>query len=183
MDYQAIIETVTNLHWIDNVGAGVAGLFLLLGLWRGLWWQVVRLLGLAAAVGVARWVGPIWGEDMASWAGLNDVVASGLGWFCAFLLTLIGAAFLGMVGSRTIEAMKLSLINRLLGGLAGLATGLLLYSALTMVGTSFASDAWRQTTFPPTYSGQLVVSLTERWPVLRTVPDDVLNGLSPPQEK
>jgi uncharacterized membrane protein required for colicin V production len=183
MDYQAIIETATNLHWIDNVGAGVAALFLLLGLCRGLWWQVVRLLGLAAAVVVARWAGPILGEDMASWAGLNGNVASGLGWISAFLLTLIGACLLGMVGNKTIEAMKLSLINRFLGGLAGLATGLLLYSALTMVGSSFASDTWRQTTFPPTYSGQLVVSLTERWPVLRTVPDDVLNGLSPPQEK
>jgi membrane protein required for colicin V production len=177
MDHQAIIETATNLHWIDIVGICVAGLFLALGLWRGLWWQVVRLLGLAAAVGIARWVGPVWGEDMAEWAGLNEAVAAGLGWFCAFLLTLVGAAFLGSVGSSTIDAMKLSLVNRFFGAVAGLVTGLLLHSALSMAGSLFASQEWRSATFAPTYSGQLVDSLTKRWPVLSSVPLEVMNEL------
>ena len=177
MDYKAIIESASNLHWLDITGLCVAVLFLALGFWRGLWWQVVRLLGIAAAVGVARWVGPVWGEDMAAWVGINATVASGLGWFCAFLLTLIGAAFLGTVGSSTIEAMKLSLINRVLGGLAGLATGLLLHAALSMVGSLFASEGWRSATFPATYSGRLVGSLTQRWPVLMAVPLEVMSDL------
>ena len=177
MDQQAIIETASNLHWLDIVGLSVAAVFLVLGLWRGLWWQVVRLLGIAAAVGVARWVGPVWGEDMAAWSGLNETVAVGLGWFCAFLLTLIGAAFLGTVGNSTIEAMKLSLVNRILGGAAGLATGLLLHAALTMVGSLFASSDWRDEVFSATYSSRLVESLTQRWPVLISAPLAVLGEI------
>jgi uncharacterized membrane protein required for colicin V production len=177
MEIQAFIDSALNLHWIDLVGLCIGVVFLVLGLWRGLWWQVVRLLGLAAAVGVARWVGPIWGEDMAEWAGLNASVASGLAWFCAFLLTLIGAAFLGTVGSKTIEVMRLSLINRFLGALAGLLTGALLHAALSMVGASFAQQEWRQVTFASTHSGHLVESLTQRWPVLRTEPHEIVNGL------
>ena len=177
MDYQAITETASNLHWLDLVGLSIGALFMALGLWRGLWWQVVRLLGLGAAVGVARWVGPVWGEDMAQWAGLNATVAAGLGWFCAFLLTLIGAAFLGLVGSSTIEVMKLSLVNRFFGAVAGLVTGALLYAALAMVGSLFASQEWREATFSSTYSGQLVETLTDRWPVLSTAPYAVMKGM------
>lgn len=177
MEIQAFIDSVSNLHWIDLVGLCIGALFLALGLWRGLWWQVVRLLGLAAAVGMARWVGPAWGEEMARWAELNASVASGLGWFCAFLLTLIAAAFLGAVGSKTIEVMRLSLVNRFFGAFAGLITGALLHGALSMVGSSFGGQEWREATFASTHSGQLVESLTQRWPVLRAVPRDVVSGL------
>jgi uncharacterized membrane protein required for colicin V production len=100
-----------------------------------------------------------------------------LGWFSAFLLTLIGAAFLGSVGSSTIEAMKLSLVNRFLGAVAGLATGLLLHSALSMTGALFASQDWRTDTFSSTYSGHLVDSLTQRWPVLSAAPLEVMSEL------
>jgi len=166
MDLQAITDGIVERHWVDHVGLAVLGSFLLLGIWRGLWWQVVRMLGLAAAVGVARWAGPAWGGFLEGWLELQPPVALGLGWLSAFLLTLLGVAFLGMLGSRTIEAMKLSLINRSLGGVAGLLTGLLLHSALVMVGAAFAPSAWRSEVLPGTWSGQAVEALTERWPIL-----------------
>ena len=53
MDLQTITSNLSALHWIDQVGLGISALFLALGAWRGLWWQVVRLLGLAAAVAIA----------------------------------------------------------------------------------------------------------------------------------
>ena len=166
MDLQAITGNIVERHWVDHVGLGVLGIFLLLGVWRGLWWQVVRLLGLAAAVGVARWVGPVWGGLLEDWLELQQPVALGLGWLSAFLLTLLAVAFLGMLGNRTIEAMKLSLVNRGLGGAAGLLTGLLLHSALVMVGSAFAPSSWKAEVLPKTWSGQAVEALTRRWPIL-----------------
>jgi len=166
MDQTPISETLAQLHWIDCVGFSVAAVFLLLGFWRGLWWQVIRLLGLAAAVAVARWVGPVWGEDIATWSEDLGDVAVGLGWVSAFLLTLIGAAFLGMIGNRTIDAMKLSLVNRSLGALAGLMTGLLLHCAAVWACSCFAPDGWQLEGLPGTWSGSLLSELTERWPIL-----------------
>ena len=166
MDQHSLTETITQLHWVDSVGLGLAAVFLLLGLWRGLWWQVVRLLGLAAAVAVARWVGPVWAEGIAGWSENLSDIAAGLGWVLAFLLTLIGAAFLGMIGNRTIAAMKLSLVNRSLGGLAGLITGLLLHCAGVWVCSSFSPEAWQSDGLPATWSGALLSELTEHWPIL-----------------
>ncbi len=166
MDQQSFLDTISHLHWIDNVGLGVAAVFLALGFWRGLWWQVVRLIGLGAAVAVARWIGPIWGESIQGWGELQADVASGIGWFCAFLLTLIAAAFLGMIGNRTIEAMKLSLVNRSLGALTGVATGLLLHCAAVWACSSFASSTWQTVDLPGTKTGDLIEALTEIGSVL-----------------
>lgn len=166
MDLQALSDTITQLHWVDHIGLGVAAVFLLLGLWRGLWWQVIRLLGLSAAVAVARLVGPIWGEDLHNWTDLGPDVTLGLGWFSAFLLTLIGAAFLGMVGNRTIDALKLSLVNRFFGGLVGLITGVLLHSAAVWALSAFASDSFQAQIFNETWTGDVVGELIERASVL-----------------
>ena len=160
MDQQSFTDTFTGLHWVDQVGLGVATLFLALGLWRGLWWQVVRLLGLGAAVAVARWVGPVWGEDIHSWGDLPVDVAHGLGWTSAFLMTLIGAAFLGMVGNRTIEAMKLSLVNRTAGGIVGAATGALLHCAGAWACAYFAPEGWKAGAFSSTWTSSLITELT-----------------------
>ena len=161
IDIQSFTSQVGQLHWIDQVGLGVTAVFLLLGAWRGLWWQVVRLLGLAAAVAIARWVGPVWGEDIHAWADLPLDVALGLGWSSSFLLTLIGAAFLGMLGDRTIEAMKLSLFNRALGAVVGAATGLLLHCAGVWACAYFAGETWRAETLEVTRTSQLTAELAE----------------------
>ena len=161
MDQQSFVDALTGLHWVDQVGLGISSLCLLLGFWRGLWWQVVRLLGLGAAVGIARWVGPVWGEDIQSWADLPTDVAHGLGWTSAFLLTLIGAAFLGMVGSKTIEAMKLSLINRVAGAIVGTATGVLLHSAGAWACAHFAAEKWKTEVFAGTWTRSLISELTD----------------------
>lgn len=161
MDHQSFTDTFTGLHWVDHVGLGLSALFLVLGFWRGLWWQVVRLAGLAAAVGIARWVGPAWGEDIHAWGDLPADVAHGLGWTSAFLLTLIGAAVLGMVGSRTIEAMKLSLINRSSGAIVGFATGALLHCAGVWACSKFAAEGWRSDVLSGTWTSGAITELTE----------------------
>ena len=159
MDLQTFTDNFSGLHWIDQVGLGIGSVFLVLGAWRGLWWQVVRLLGLGAAVAIARWVGPVWGEDIHGWTELPIDVAHGLGWTSAFLLTLVGAAFLGMLGDRTIEAMKLSLLNRAAGAIVGAITGALLHCAGVWACAYFAGEEWRSTTFTETQTSSLINEL------------------------
>ena len=42
-------SAASGLATVDQVGLGLLALFSLRGVWRGLWWQVMRLLGLGAA--------------------------------------------------------------------------------------------------------------------------------------
>ena len=168
MDQQSFTDTFTGLHWIDQVGLGISALFLALGFWRGLWWQVVRLAGLAAAVGIARWVGPVWGENIQAWGDLPADVANGLGWMSAFLLTLMGAAVLGMIGNRTIAVMKLSLVNRTFGALVGFATGMLLHCAAVWACSHFAPESWETGAFSGTTTHATIAELTELLKVFPT---------------
>jgi len=161
MDTQSISDAITQLHWVDQVGIGVSAVFLALGLWRGLWWQVLRLVALLASISVARWVGPVWGDAIYSWGDIPMEVAQGLGWASGFLLTMLGIAVLGMLGNRTIEAMKLGLINRMSGAVAGLATGVLLHCAGVWACSSFASQEWRSEVLSATWTSTAIEKLTE----------------------
>lgn len=161
MDQHSIVDTFNHLHWVDYVGLGLTSVFLALGFLRGLWWQVIRLLGLAAAVIVARWVGPVWGESIHGWSDMPADVAVGLGWTSAFLITLIASALLGMIGNRTIKAMKLSLLNRVSGALAGFTTGLLLHCAGVWGCSGFASAAWREEVLAQTWTRSAITHLAD----------------------
>ena len=47
-----------SLSWLDTFGLVIVGVMLLLGAFRGLWWQVIRLVGLVGAVAIARALSP-----------------------------------------------------------------------------------------------------------------------------
>ena len=118
------------LPWIDQVGFGVVGLFFLLGIWRGLWWQVVRLLGVVMAVGLARSVSPQLTPRVQEALDLSPSMSHGLSWFLLFLGGLVVAALLGMLGKKALDALQLNLMDRIGGAVVGVATGLSLHVAL-----------------------------------------------------
>ncbi|MEX1023801.1 MAG: CvpA family protein [Planctomycetota bacterium] len=120
-----------SIAWLDTVGLAAIGLLIVLGVVRGLWWQVVRLIGVVAAVAVAR----TWDQDLMlllteRWNELEPRIALGLGWLLLFLAALTLATLLGRLGAGLLSAMQLGLANRVAGGLVGAATGLLLHVTL-----------------------------------------------------
>ena len=127
---EAAPSFLTTLPLIDKVGLGVVGLFFLLGIWRGLWWQVVRLLGVVLAVGLARSVSPILTPRVQEALDLSPAMSHGLSWFILFLAGLIVAALLGMLGKKALDALQLNLMDRVGGAVVGVATGLSLHVAL-----------------------------------------------------
>ncbi|MFT4539537.1 MAG: putative membrane protein required for colicin V production [Planctomycetota bacterium] len=130
LHYLPVEESGSGLAWIDMVGLGFAGLFILLGVWRGLWWQVIRLLGVIAAVGLARALTPrFYPTIQETFPEVGEGLTRGIVWFALFLTGLVIASLLGMLGRKALETMQLGMVDRVGGALVGALTGLLLHGA------------------------------------------------------
>lgn len=124
-------EELVALATIDQVGLGLVGVLLLLGLWRGLWWQVMRLLGLIGAAWTARWMAPKLAPKLAAeFPDLPPRLTEGLPWLLVFLVGLAAAVGLAALGRRLIEALQLGLVDRALGAAVGAVSGALVHAAL-----------------------------------------------------
>jgi len=152
------IEEPLALAPLDIVGLVLVGVPVLLGIWRGLWWQVIRFLGLVAAVLLARAFSlPVaevfterWGDDVPV------RVLYGASWLVVFLLALGAATVLGHLGQRLLDAMQLGLANRVGGGLIGAATGLVVHLALLAVLVQLSTEQFLGRYVQGTYSERLV---------------------------
>lgn len=155
------------LPWIDKLAAVLLAIFLVLGLIRGLWWQVIRLVGFAGAFAAARLFSPKLEPLLSDTFGIADArFAQGLAWFVIFIAGLVVAVLLGRLGSKLLESLKLGLVNRAAGALAGAATALLIHSAILVVLSLFASGEWLNAELEGSYSAQLLEVLAQRWPVI-----------------
>ncbi|NOT31326.1 MAG: hypothetical protein HOP15_12845 [Planctomycetes bacterium] len=152
---------------LDLIGLGLIAVLLLLGLYRGLWWQVIRLVGVAVSVLVARAAGaPLAQRLMALFSELEPRSAHGLAWGTLFLTTLLACALLGMAGQRMLEAMKLDFANRFAGACAGAATGLFLHVVLVVLVCQLAPERMLGKYVAGTYSERLYTTLGIRRPVV-----------------
>ncbi len=159
-------STLTSLPWIDQVGLGLAGFFFLLGIWRGLWWQVVRLLGVVLAVGLARSGSADLQPLISDSLELTPAVSHGLSWFVLFLAGLVVAALLGLIGKKALEAMQLNLLDRVGGAVAGAATGAALHVALLVLLGGMGTSEWKTANLEGTQSWHLLEVLADSRVVL-----------------
>lgn len=120
-----------SVRWLDVLGLTIVVIFTVLGVRRGLWWQLVRLLGLVCALAVARAAAPWFGARIdAVFAGLGPRVANGLAWAAIFAAGLLAVALIGRIGRASLEAAQLGWIDRIGGALAGAASGALVYAVV-----------------------------------------------------
>lgn len=160
-------STRAALGGLDLVGLGIVGLLVVLGIARGLWWQVIRLVGIVAAVVVARLYGGPAAEWIVNrWPDLSPRLAYGAGWLGVFLGTMAVATVIGMLGHRILEAMQLGLANRLAGGLLGAATGVVVHLALIVGICQLAPSSFVERNVVGTYSEDLYEAADGRWEML-----------------
>jgi uncharacterized membrane protein required for colicin V production len=156
-----------DLAWIDGVGLGIVGAFLILGFVRGLWWQVIRAAGLFAAVIVARAASPALAGWVAhQWPDLSTRSAGGIAWGALFLLALCAATLLGLLGRRLLEVMQLGLADRVGGAAVGAVTGLGLHVALLVLLCQLGTEAYVARTLGGTKSERVVDAVGARYPVV-----------------
>lgn len=160
------------LGWVDALLAGVLLLSTLIGLWRGLVFEVMSLLGwlvaYVSAQAFSSQVGlyvPIGSPGSA----LHQAVAFAL----TFIATLLAWALLAKLVRMAVQATPLTFVDRLLGAVFGLLRGsVVLLAVATVVAFTPAvrSPAWVGSQ-GASWLGSLLMALK---PML---PDDVARHL------
>lgn len=136
---------VAPLALTDWALVAVLALSLVVGLWRGLVFEVLSLLGWIAAFFVAQWFAP----DVAAWLPLSTA-SPPVRFAAAFVLTFVGAVFVaGLIAAlvkKLVAAVGLRPVDRVLGGLFGLVRGIVLLLVATMAieMTPLHTSAWWQ---------------------------------------
>ena len=153
-----------SLAWIDTVGLVLVGAMLLLGAFRGLWWQVIRLVGLIGAVVAARALSPQLAPHLADlFPDLPARLTSGVVWLVVFLAGLTAATLLGALGRKLLTTMQLGLVDRAGGALVGMVTGALVHVALVAVLSQLAPERWVGEHVGGTYSEVALDAAGTQW--------------------
>jgi membrane protein required for colicin V production len=117
------------MNWLDYAVIGIVALSALLGVWRGLVYEVLSLLGWVAAYWVAR----LFAQELAPYVP-EFVGAESLRLAAAFaglfIATLIVSGLLAWGVSRLMQVAGLGFLDKLLGALFGLMRGVLIVLAL-----------------------------------------------------
>lgn len=123
-----LLQDLQALNWVDHTALAVVLVFFVIGLFKGLIWQVSRVAILVAAYVVA---GRFGGRIAAMLAGAGDngePAAAGettlyLAYVLVFLLVLIVLSLLAMLLQKLAAKAGLGFFDRLGGGVVGVATG------------------------------------------------------------
>lgn len=115
---------------------------LLLGMWRGVVGEIIALVAWILAFLAAR----AWGAELA--LGFSAIADPALrivaGWVAVFVIVLIAMALLRMVVQGLLKALGMTVTDRLLGVMFGVARGLVIVLAFVAVGgmTSLPKEKW-----------------------------------------
>lgn len=165
----ALAEAIS-FHWIDAVGLAILLLFAFLGARRGLWWQIVRLLGAVAVMAVARAVGPRLAPSLAGmFDGLDPAVAEGLLWVGCVTGGFLLVAFIGRIGKAESDGAEFTTADRVGGALVGIATGMVVFAGVLISIALVAGSPFAQRHIAGTTSERMLASLADSVPGLLDV--------------
>jgi len=120
------------LATLDWLALAMLGASMLLGLWRGLVYEVLSVLNWVAAFVLGQWLA----ADVAGWLPMGESPTQ-LRYAAGFVVVFVAALFLGgfiaWIAKKLVEAVGLRPVDRALGGLFGLARGIVLMLALAVV--------------------------------------------------
>ncbi len=140
------MNVVPDFGWVDWALLGVLVLSALVGLWRGLVFEVLSLAGWVAAYIAAQAFAPAAAAVLpigTPGSALNQGAAFALVFLAALIVWALASKLLRMV----IHATPLQLVDRVLGGGFGLLRGMVLLLAVTtavLLTPTARSSAWQQ---------------------------------------
>jgi membrane protein required for colicin V production len=139
-------ETLATLGWVDWALLAVLAVSVVVGLWRGLGFEVLSLVGWVVAFFVAQAFAP----SLAALVPLGvpgGALNHGVAFIAAFVLALLVWALLSRLIRLLIHATPLQPVDRVLGGVFGLARGavlLLAVATVVMLSPAQRSSAWQR---------------------------------------
>jgi membrane protein required for colicin V production len=139
------VNDVAAIGWVDWALLAVLAISLAVGVWRGLVFEVLSLLGWVAAYIAAQ----VFAPTVAAWLAVGTP-GSALNQGVAFAATFVAALIVWALASRLLRALihatPLAVIDRLLGAVFGLLRGVVLLLAVTTVVAltpAMRSSAWQ----------------------------------------
>jgi len=120
------------LGWVDWTLLALLAVSVLVGLWRGLVFELMSLVGWVVAYVAAQWYGPQVAAHLP--IGLPGSATNlGAGFALTFIGVLVGWTLLARLVRLLVHATPLTLIDRSLGAAFGLVRGGVLLLALATV--------------------------------------------------
>lgn len=120
------------IGWVDAVLAVILVVSILVGLWRGLVFELMALVGWVVAYVLAQAYSP-WAAARWAIGGEGTALNQGIAFALTFVGVLIAWALLARLVRLLVRATPLTLLDRLLGALFGVLRGLLLLLAIATV--------------------------------------------------
>jgi membrane protein required for colicin V production len=120
------------MNWVDGVLLAVLVLSAVLGLWRGLVYEVISVAGWVAAFVLAQ----AYADEAAAVLPMGDALPAlklAAGFARVFIATAFAGGLLAWLVKQLVASVGLRPIDRVLGGAFGLARGVLILLALTVV--------------------------------------------------
>lgn len=133
-------------NWVDLAMLGILAISAVVGLVRGLTFELLSLAGWFVAYFAGRWLEP-WVAPHLPIGAPGSLLNQGVAFASAFLVVLIVWSLLARAVSALIGATPLRPLDRLLGALFGVLRGaivLLAFATLVAYTPAARSQAWRE---------------------------------------
>jgi membrane protein required for colicin V production len=124
-----MMASLQHLGWVDVTALSVLGVFFILGLFKGAFWQVSRIAILLLAYVASGQAGPALGGVLHRWT-TPDPAQTGpsdtslyLAYVIVFVSVLIVLSLLALLLQRLVKRAGLGFYDRLGGGVLGVVTG------------------------------------------------------------
>jgi membrane protein required for colicin V production len=157
---------IAGFSWVDWLLAAVLLVSTVIGLWRGLVYELLALVGWVVAFIAAQ----LWGAAVAPWLpfGAHDgLLRVGAAYGLVFIGTLIAWTLMAKLVRMMISATPLTVLDRTLGVAFGFARGLLILLVVAFVVTRIPpasrSTAW-QSSHGAAWLANLLNGLDPLWP-------------------
>ncbi len=126
----------------DYLVLGLVAASLVLGMWRGMVGEIIALVAWVLAFLAARGLGSQIAQGFTVIA--DPALRLVAGWMAVFMLVLVAMALLRLLVRGLLNALGMTLTDRLLGVIFGVARGLAIVLVLVTVGgmTSLPKEKW-----------------------------------------
>ena len=116
----------------DWVVVALLAASVLLGLWRGLVYEVLSVLNWVVAFVLAQWLAPR-AAAMLPLSRAGESVQYAAGFVVVFIAALFAGGLLAWLTSKLVAAVGLRPVDRMLGGMFGVVRGIVAVLALAVV--------------------------------------------------
>jgi membrane protein required for colicin V production len=120
------------MQTLDWIFLAVLAFSMVVGLWRGLVFEVLSVANWIAAFVLAQWFAPTAAQHLPM-AGATEVVRYAAGFVVVFVAVLFAGGLVAALLKKLVAAVGLSPVDRMLGALFGAVRGAVLLLALAVV--------------------------------------------------